>query len=79
MNFNLIVLQKMYFQDYFAIRAIKLGSFTTQQSGPCCTRHVALIFPLFHSILKCEVSYFSKGFVLCRPVQEMHIVDIISN
>ena len=45
-NFDFLVLYKMYFQNHFANRCIKLESFTSylQHSRPCCIRYTTLAF-----------------------------------
>ena len=45
-NFDFLLLYKMYFQNYFTNRSIKLESFTShlQHSRPCCIRYTTLAF-----------------------------------
>ena len=45
-NFDFLALYKLYFQNYFANRSIKLESFTShlQYLHPCCIRYTTLAF-----------------------------------
>ena len=46
LNFDFLVLYKMYFQNYLAHTSIELESFTShlQHSRPCCIRNITLVF-----------------------------------
>ena len=56
-NFGFLVLYKMYFQNYFDNRFIKLESFTVKLSQAIYTTFASILYLIYNSRLSIEFAY----------------------